>query len=156
MEHTSISSNSAHTDLILSTFLSVEEIIMLIKPNQNPRKSVLWVGCKTDFTGWTVKPKKSKTCCHHCLHYLRFHSQNPHVNIHLPVFWRHLNSFPLGLWSTPADSWIACNLLWDKKLMWLKYPVCQKRYYLLRIWLSRLVSLLVSPLAAMPANVCAM
>ena len=61
MEHTSISSNSAHTDLILSTFLSVKETIMLIKPNQNPRKSILWVGCKTYFTAWTVKPKESKT-----------------------------------------------------------------------------------------------
>ena len=61
MEHTSISSNSAHTDLILSTFLSVKETIKLIKPNQNPRKSILWVGYKTDVTGWTVKPKESKT-----------------------------------------------------------------------------------------------
>ena len=61
MEHTSISSNSTHTDLILSTFLSVKETIMLTESNQNPRNSILWVGCKTDFIGWTVKPKESKT-----------------------------------------------------------------------------------------------
>ena len=53
MEHTSISSNPAHTDLILSTFLSVKETIMLTESNQNPTNSSLWVGCKTDFTGWS-------------------------------------------------------------------------------------------------------
>ena len=41
--------------------LSVKETIMLTKSNQNSRNSILWVGCKTDITEWTVKPKESKT-----------------------------------------------------------------------------------------------
>ena len=41
--------------------LSVKETIMLTKSNQNSRNSILWVGCKTDFTEWIVKPKESKT-----------------------------------------------------------------------------------------------
>ena len=36
MEHFSISSNSAHTDLILSTFLSVKETIMLTESYPGP------------------------------------------------------------------------------------------------------------------------
>ena len=57
MEHTSISSNSVNADLILSTFLSVKETIMLTESKQNPRNSILWVGCKTDLLGeqWSLR-----------------------------------------------------------------------------------------------------